>query len=350
MLDDFLPRLLRDAFVDELFQMLPRGDFCGSASTLKRFCNALTHPGMPSCSLSGTLLIDHLKLCPSVRWQRPLFANIGDDRNSLRFAVPPAMAGSLAVLMYLKERNAGVCTDYHFSHSREIADKMLNGSLEATHDGCVMALAVAAQNGLLSANSRSKFRPIMLMPQTSHRVLASGHDESWDGEYHFMSDTPGTSAVYYEELLATRQVKKQRAHVTHCEPDKVSGIFKSGSLGARAIIWFPHYHLITSLCGASVIDSMKDSLAHQGTLMFVHERIARDAALVMSIQSEVLAAWSELAKSKIAMQCIAERLTGDRAYCSFLARCGGFSSSFEGSMPSHMVASTAIERFRVARA
>jgi len=345
MLDEFLPRVLREAFEEELFQMLPGGDFGSSSTTIRRFCSAMTHPGMPSHSLSGSLLIDHLRLCPSLRRGEFVADQSAQETEPLRFAVPPAMAGAHAVLGHLRSRGVNIDVDYRFAHSREVTRQIIDGTLEGTHDGCVVAIAVAAASGLLSENSRSCFKPIMLMPQTSHRVIASGSDESWDGEYFFMSDSPGTAAVYYEELLVTRQLKKIRTRVTHCEPDKVAGIFRAGGPGARAIIWFPHYYLIRSLCGASVIDGHKDSLAHQGTLLFVHERIARDVARVASLQSQLIAAWTELARSKMAIRNMAERLTADSDYCRYLAGCGGF--VFDGHCPGVLPVSEDFDRFRL---
>ncbi len=307
-----------DAFLAELREMLPLGDFFGNSHAIKRMCEALAHPGLHKHNLSGAAFFTGRDL------DRGFDPTWRAREEEFRIAVPPALAGALAVFSDLSARGYPIATDYGFSYSAEIARKAQSGVLEETHDACVLAIAVAAAHGLLGAPSRSKFRPLMLMPQTSHRVLAGNSDENWDGDYFFLSEAPGTAAVYFEELTLGRQVRKNRTTITHAEPNEASRIFLKNPSGAKAILWFPHYRLAPTLFGGRVIDQPKDSIAHQGTVLLVHERHLRNVALARALKTSIRESWHELATKPQAAARAAEQLTSDHEYLSFLIQCGGF--------------------------
>ncbi|MFN8392555.1 MAG: hypothetical protein U0136_19840 [Bdellovibrionota bacterium] len=261
-----------------------------------------------------------------------------DNGVPLRVAVPPSLAGALAIFRFLELRpDQDVVIDYDYSYSSQVARTICESAAERRPDLCVLALPTALRERRLHLARNGAFAPVMWLPETTHRIIAPNVSRSHPSShrYHFMVESPGTGYVYFRELVANRTIDPKRTVVEHTEPSHLFSTLAERDPQSRAIIWFPHYDLNCYLNDCRLVDSSKRSLAHQGIVLLASARLRRDEALLIRVKNLIASAWRTLSESANARRAIVDSLIADKRYVEVILRSGGLSEKRAYSEPRH---------------
>ena len=241
----------------------------------------------------------------------------------LHLSVCVVTVGSIALFAYLRRhRGLSVEINYRYSTGVEIAKTIQSKSLEP--DLCVGATPSATQ--IMSTQGTAKYRPVMLMPKHSHRLLApaNGTDSLENGNFHLLTEQPSGSLFYYQELARRGLVSSDHGRLNHCDADEALGLLKNGSPDMRSILWFPAYDLAEIFCGARTIDAELGHLGDSWIMLLAHERLQRDSLALSTLITELHAAWLDLRENPSLLDQTIGDILQDPEYAKVLTRSHGF--------------------------
>ena len=245
----------------------------------------------------------------------------------LRVAVPPSLIGAVAVFKYLRFiKGYNIELNYKFAHTVEILDRVLDDRFETLPDAAVFSTATAAT--LLSKGKKCPYKPLMIMPKVSHRVVApnTNDDTSRDlnsGTYGFMTATPGSGSFYFDDLERSGYIDRSKVTLKHMEVDEITAFLSEKDSMARAIQSFPSYKFSELFNDCTFLDPEDNEFANRTTVLFVHESIMQDAELARYLDIAIRDAWLALKEDQSVLELITSLILQDRDYFRFVRRCSG---------------------------
>jgi hypothetical protein len=241
----------------------------------------------------------------------------------LQVSVSVVTVGTIVLFQYLKIfRELPIDINYRFSTGIEVARAVQGATIES--DLCAGAAPSAV--GMMGKGASSPYKPVMLMPKHSHRLLSSrnGSDSIAHGDYRLLAEEPSGALSYFHELEHRRVVNQRKISLSHCDPDEALALLAEKSADLRTILWFPAYDLAQLYCNAKVLDGGIDTLGDSWILLLAHERLRRNKHVLNALLSELHGAWLDLRENPVLMDKIIRSILSDPEYVKVLTRCHGF--------------------------
>ena len=248
----------------------------------------------------------------------------------LRIAVDATSVPSIVIFEYLRQiKGYHFELDYRYADTTEMVKLLLGGSFPSRIDACV--LSIAAFGSLHGKTGKSSYLPLMLMPKVSHRVLARGgaREEIGAGTYLFMTDLPGTSSFYFEDLVRRKVVDRAKTKVLHMDPDEVLPTLEEADDDYRAILFFPHYYLNRRINGSVFLDDPRTGRSAIEHVLLTHESIACNTEFSLCLDIAIRDAWLSIQEDERVLHKMIDSMLCDDTYLSFLARCCGLHTTKE---------------------
>ncbi len=283
--------------------------------------------------------------CPAVRYgitspsaQRALADEL---RRPLRVACALGSPAPLAIFEHLRvSAHLPIDVDTNYAYAIQILHHLVRGGSDAPPDLCAIGLAPAAT--LMNLAGAVPYRPLMLLPAMSHRVLATRHRSAHrafepaaaklarppleSGRYLMLRDDPSTSTFYFDWLRRTKRISNHQIAIEHAEPDDVTAALATDDPDVRAILFYPYYDLSRLVCGARLVDQPEGSEHVKDCILFAHENIFRSPSLRTGIETLVRHGWLALRQQPELISRAVDRLLDTSHIVRFLERSCGLGS------------------------
>ncbi|MBL7662480.1 hypothetical protein JNK13_06985 [bacterium] len=250
-----------------------------------------------------------------------------DRKEPLYFAAPASAPATWPLLMYLKDVRAyNLVLEYRFPHAIDIVRRFLKGQFTRLPDICI--LGIGPTGTLLARDQGKTYRPLMLMPALSHRMLApeealNNKKENSAAQISYLKDDPSTSSFYYDSLVSSGAVPGRKFKTFHMEPDEAAKVLATGDPERRAILFFPHYALNQAYNRTVTLDQENNPARLQESVLFVHQRIYEDQKLCQAIEIAIRNAWLTLSADHALLEELVQRLSSNDEFIRFLLRISG---------------------------
>ena len=248
--------------------------------------------------------------------------NLGALGRPLNISLAVTLVPSLALLSYLQhEVGVPLNVNYRHANSLEIIRSLQRDNFEAAPDGIVMGLMPAVT--FLSQRSRPPYRPLMIMPKASNRLVATrGSKTSKRARIVLPSDLPTSASFILDSMLASGRITRTVSKIEHLEPDEIILKIQEAADDFRSILWFPHYRLNQILHGCHIFqpDSRAEDLP---TILLVHEKLMYNVKLVTALDVSLRDAWLRLRLGGARLDRVINRLVSDSEYLELFTRYTG---------------------------
>lgn len=321
-----LLRHFREAAVREVVEMLDAVDIfsnSGLQGLVSRICNYSFYRGL---GVEDVIAPCDFDLSPSARLGQLHGALPPLPEQGLSVATSPALISANAVLSALEDRMPGALhIHYKYPYSGEVVDLALRPDENYSPDLLVLPVAVACK---LAKRADCPYRPLMVLPPVSHRMLSHANGVSLKGarRVSVFKEYPATSVLVLEEKekgLQACGIKPEAVHMEHAE---VSREFSDSRSDLITIQWFPNHFFFNLLFKAAPIPGCEAVLPKE-TRLFAHERILSNKKLAQALSVLLRDAWLRLRGSREEVRRAVERLLGYESYFDILARAAGVTSS-----------------------
>ncbi|MCB0325432.1 MAG: hypothetical protein KDD69_17740 [Bdellovibrionales bacterium] len=267
---------LREMFKREVFAMLSITDIFRRNQLARALSQIYENPLLIKLGARNFRFDD--EACSNLTYTQQLGTGIGEtelQRNlcrdePLRIMVPTCAASSVSILYYLKYfKGYNIEVDYRFALSKEILAHSGNG-ISGTHpDACITVIATAVPESEIRKKAYGEFLPVLLMPQTSMRVVAPlakrrRSEALGTGQYGFLAEESWCSPLYFEDLVARGTVNPSKVKVVNMPPDEASALLAEGDPSLKSIIWFPNHNFNVLFNRCEYLSTPRDDINYQG--------------------------------------------------------------------------------------
>lgn len=247
----------------------------------------------------------------------------------IRIACAVNIAGANAIFHHLRDvKGYNIEVDSYFAHALEIGLRIASRDPAMSHDLAVVANAPAAT--LLAQSARHDYEPQMLLPTASQRIVApkgakagAGGLLPGDGSYSYLLDSPSTSMFYFNRLLRSGTIRKNRIESVNREPDESARDLRSGDPDLRSILFFPYYKLNEIYNGCLVLDRPGLPEQNSDMLLFARKEFSADTGRMLAIKTAIRNAWFELSGAAAGRKAAAKAITGRAEFRRILNRFSG---------------------------
>lgn len=248
----------------------------------------------------------------------------------MRIASPAPGPAAAAIFVYLRDvKGYSLELDFAYPHAIEIAQRIIRSDFDQAPDAVVLGIAPAAQ--LLGLGGKSHYRPLMMLPKNSQRIISGGRVSGraktlGEADYFMLKDNPSNPKFYFDQLVRSGELREKRVSLSHMEPDEVFSTFKEADESVRAILFFPHYHLNQIFNKTQLVDRAGDQRQYKEMFLFVHDSIMRDRNKARCLDIAIRDAWLTIREQPRLMNQLIGRLVNDQLYLKFMRRACGLSS------------------------
>lgn len=240
--------------------------------------------------------------------------------NGLRVLSPSCQPGLISLAIFLRDF-AGVPLDvdpYHL-YGVELVERVLreNGSSVPT----IISTGLGPSTPLLN-DPRHGYKPIMLGPALSHRIVSAGSAaQAPIAELHMVSEQT-TSAMFSLANFQRSGAVTKRHELRHTEPDEVMRHLAAGE-SLHALLWFPHNRFFPDFMGGTGMLAQRDEPYVDVTMIFGNEAITSNPLLLASVTAAIRHAWFALLESPPTISAIAAKIVHDADFYTYLKRALG---------------------------
>ncbi len=246
---------------------------------------------------------------------------------SICIAFPPPHISALAILLVLKYvKGFNLEFDFGFAHSGEIVERICSKSFRKYPDFCM--LSIASAGSLLGAKNGTSYRPVMLMPDISHRVVKSGSEGSQATKnpatsYAYLLGMPSTTAFLFNKLVTSGLVNPKKVESVHLEPFETPDALAQAGESFRAIMWFPCTEFNRLFNNCSFDTQTAKINPNKEIILFGSEVMWADPNIIRSFDIAIRDAWLDLSEGGTLFDLIIEMIFAYRPYLNLLGRyCG----------------------------
>jgi hypothetical protein len=246
----------------------------------------------------------------------------------IKAAVPLATYATVALFEHMKKfTSSSIEIDFSYQHAIELMHLILADKLTYTPDVVVLGIAPAA---LFSKHCHKfGYKPVMVVPGMSHRVLGSAGIQSAkkkkrkNHDFLMLNSDPSTSLMYFKRLKAKEKFGNGTHRVTHADPDEVFAALKSGDEDARAILFFPYYEINRLFNGCELIDVPHAGEHAKESVMFVHESLSKNKNQLSLLQRLIRNSWLTLREDQSEVAKAVDSISSYDNFLPFLNRSSG---------------------------
>ena len=147
------------------------------------------------------------------------------------------------------------------------------------------------------------------------------------GDWCLLDREISTSRMFFDQLVERGPAARRNPRVLDMDPDRIFETLRTQGDAPNAVLFFPHWHLISELepskvelgpaCGLS---EMKEHV------LFAHNRVAKDPALLRAVAVAVRHAWLQLRLSPSLRRQVVYSMLSDASYANALVRISGLAN------------------------
>ncbi len=250
------------------------------------------------------------------------------EREPVRVVAPWIMYSPLILFEYLKrQKGFNFAIDYEWAYAIEVRRALEQNSFEHPPDLCVLAIGPAAS--LIAQGSKIAYRPLMLLPNISHRVLvpeaalAQNKPLLGRGEYYFLCEEPSSPEFCFEEMERKGVVNRKQVSVSHLEPDEASLMLREQNPDARMLMFFPHYSVNSLLNNCVALPAFDGQSQMKESVLFASENFLTNRKRSLYLDIALRNAWLELREDPSRIAKLIEELVSDQRFVRFFSRMSG---------------------------
>jgi hypothetical protein len=251
----------------------------------------------------------------------------------LNAAIPANVVGTVALFRYLKFiKGYQIDINYRFAHTPEVAQGMADDDFAEKFP--LTALSISAAASYLQGPKKKSYRPLMMMPKSSFRIVAPrscGSDCSSlnTGVYLFQDDPGFSTAMSFCEMESRGMLRRKSVLVNSVDEHERTSILAEGDPLTRAILYFPYDFFNVEYNDCCSFDEPHNLLLPLGGMnfgeivLFAHERLWQNVGFVRAVDIALRDAWLHLRNGGAYFDLIVDIMLGDRNYLKVLSRSGG---------------------------
>ncbi|MFN8390324.1 MAG: hypothetical protein U0136_08550 [Bdellovibrionota bacterium] len=325
---------LRECYADESVRSLQRTDIftrLGIDRIRARIERDLTLAGeqeLASRLLEGAIAptsAERLGIVPS-EWKRKLL-----ESEPIQVAIPCGNPGATEIFFRLRDQERlPFEIDFQFQYAIEISRKILSAGFAEPPALCILGLAPAAT--LISRGPKTGYRPLMVMPSVSHRIVAPrSHKPTTSrlrrGELILLNEEFSTSQIYFDLLSYSGDLNKSKIKARHAEPDEAFPWLQAQEEERRALLFFPYHAINRRLNNCDYLDEVRGDTHIKDFILFAHEKLLSDPLLTQAIRAVIRDAWLRLRTGGPEYQQALSLMTGNTDFHTTLQRFSGLPPS-----------------------
>jgi len=308
----------RPAFNRRLDSILSSSQFRGQAGTNWKILQNLDQPRSSSERLGMECLGNSISQLRRYAKKRPLTVVFSG-----------AMDGTTAIFSHIAHNlRLPLSINSCFEHSLEIIDYLEKQNFELPPDICVFGQLPSAY--VLRRSRVLGFRPLLLMPPGSHRIVTSARNartpELNSGVYCYMKDVPATVGLYFDDLVDSKLIHKSKVGIRHANPEESFQILNSGNSEIRAVLAYPHYHFHVLAGHSELLPHNHAHLAYRDAILFVHESLFADSVAARALEILVRDAWLTLRDDPAVLRGVVQQMFDDEQSVKYLYRLSGLAN------------------------
>ena len=219
--------------------------------------------------------------------------------------------------------------DFGNAYAVDLVEQLVSGNGSRPPDICILGLAPAAR--LLSKRRRLGYRPFMLMPSMSQRLMKpvskssprTPNTEVDNCKYLLIADRVSNGTFCLDDLLRRRLIRRNAISLESAESDEAFVALREGAQDTRAILFFPYYCVNGLLKTSEIVPAPAENSYHIRTIMFLREEIAANKELAFALEVLLRHSWLKLMMHPKLVRQTAETLSEDTSYLESISRYGG---------------------------
>lgn len=323
-----LTSLFRDAFEEEIafgLRSISLYDRKTSIFTLKR---AFENPSYQVLSRQTDMLNDFIEpqlpdrlLLGLVEMKESALAI--QRLGAINIAMVAPEIGSIALVSLLRERYAiDIKAEYHFAHGAELLETILDSGAEPPML-CVVPLA--ATNKCWQGRFAKLYSPVMLMPESTKKVIAGVRDSKREPQSHsYFVRQHTTASFFYDDLRRNKLAGKRIDTENLLYFVEASRILREGAGEARAVLWFPFhkFNLWFNDCTEVSVPWLPNRHP-TNSILFMRRDLKDGRQNARHFSALVRSCWLSLLERPSNVGELASQLSGDLNYLQTLRRIGG---------------------------
>jgi len=323
--------LLNVVLQREIQEMLERGDIFGEDAARQTISSIRRSVSFQRASGGTSEIVSEIDCGLSSALRLGLHHDEGLMRRKLcarplQCALPFILPAAMAVFQYLRCRQGYPFeVNYRYAYANELYRKIIAHELAAPPDLVALSLAPAAN--LMKHGGKTDYRPLMLLPGISHRLVAprggKGRISMDHGRYFLLHREPSTPEFYLDLRAERGLLRPSRLSVEHCEPDEVPRLLAQGDPESRAAMFFPHYDLNLNYNRCAAIDQPSQGSNYSPVVLFAHRSLFGDRELIVCLDVAIRDAWLKLRERPAEVAALVADNLHDEDYRCFLTRCCG---------------------------
>ncbi len=237
--------------------------------------------------------------------------------NGLRLLAPSCQPALISLASYLRDYlGVPLQLDPYHLYGIELVDRVLreNGSSIPT----LISTGLGPSTPLLN-DPRHGYKPIMLGPALSHRIVSTGRARTQPISEIYMVAEQTTSAMFsLANFMRSGAVKSKNA-LRHIEPDEVMQHIGQGE-SLHSLLWFPHNRFFPDFVAGDSLVSSRDEPYVDVTIIFGNEAITSNPRLLGGVTAAIRHAWLGLLDSPPTVATIAAGIVADGEFYTYLRR------------------------------
>ena len=240
--------------------------------------------------------------------------------DGLRVLSPSCQPGLISLAIYLRDyADLPLQLDPYYLYGVELVERVMKEGRSKVPT--IISTGLGPSSPLLN-DPRHGYRPIMLGPALSHRMVSTGkHSRRQRGpisEIHMVSEQTTSAMFSLANFTRGGAVRTQNA-LQHVEPDEVMQHITQGE-SLHALLWFPHNRFFPDVTGAQSLISPRDEPYIDFTMIFGNEALTSNPLLLGGVTTAIRHAWLALLDSPTMVTEISNRLLQDAEFYLYLRR------------------------------
>jgi hypothetical protein len=320
--------LLQGAFEEEIIfglRNIPIYDKATSSQVLRRTFenpsyNAFGNPGVLLNDFIEPQLPDRILLGLASPTEH---ADLLRRAENISVAMSASDFPSIALMSALNARhNLKIDLDYSYPAGGELIDSVLESAGEPP---LLCVVALAATHECWAGKFARLYRPVMLMPESSKKVITGpGSQKSKTGSHSYFLRNPSTASYYFDDLRRNGLTGKTWEANSHLYFNEAMRLLRSGGTDARAVLWFPFYNFNIWFTGCSEVPIPHLKHRHPlNSVLFIRRDLPLGKKLGSSLAALIRHTWLNLLESREFVRQVALGIAEKNDYLRILARLSG---------------------------
>ena len=213
-----------------------------------------------------------------------------------KIITPSTLIGPIILFHYLLNEEA-FNFDYNCSYAHAVGMVSLIIKGQILPD--VLCAGIAPAATLIGSKMGKEYVPLMLMPDSSQKIIAHKStllkNRGLDfASYTYLKDEPSIPSFMLDELESIGKLSKKKVKLHHSEPDESFAVMMQGDPELRAALFFPHYNFNCEFNNCVALPDLRSKTNSQEVILLVHREKANDMKFVQTLEAVIRDTWLEM--------------------------------------------------------